>query len=162
QEASNMPAQRHWRWCRQCQGLFFGGGSDIAGICSASRPIIEGVLGPHDGRASGDYLLHFVGQAPGGQSEWKRCRRCQGLYFGDNGRAGLCPTGQPHEDSLTGTYRVLLAGNLVFDQEVFLARYPIEFGEALTSAGNLNLALLLAFLEQDPHIEEIRWLAYML
>jgi hypothetical protein len=44
-------AQTGWRWCDNCQGLFFGGGSS-QGVCPAGG-------GAHDSSQSGDYSLNF-------------------------------------------------------------------------------------------------------
>jgi putative chitinase len=154
QHTSNLPAERNWRWCQRCQGLFLGGASQVAGICPLG--------GPHDGRTSGEYFLHFEHQSVGAQPGWRRCRFCQGLYFRGDGSDGTCPSGLEHDQSGSKEYAVMQAGDVRFDHAVFLARYPIEFGEALTTAQQRNLSRLLGFMELDPRIEEIRWLAYML
>jgi putative chitinase len=155
QDTSNLPAERNWRWCHQCQGLFFGGSSNTAGICPKG--------GPHDGTRSGEYFLHVADQGAGAQPGWARCSLCKGLFFRnretDN---GVCPSGLNHHALGSKDYAVMLAGSLAFDEAVFLARYPIEFREALTPASARNLSRLLAFMQRDPRIEEMRWLAYML
>ena len=73
--APNAPGQAHWRLCKRCQTLSFGGGACFAG-------------GTHDLSGSGDHTL----RQDAGQGEWRRCTQCQGLFFNGGGALGLCPS----------------------------------------------------------------------
>lgn len=75
-----MPAQGGWRWCRKCQGVYFGA---AAGVCSAG--------GSHDSTGSGDYMISQGAPAAIQQPEWRWCSRCSQLFFGGDGRSGVCP-----------------------------------------------------------------------
>ena len=33
----------------------------------------------------------------GRQSGWRRCKKCEGLFFGDEKRRGSCPAGKEHD-----------------------------------------------------------------
>jgi hypothetical protein len=91
--------QGKWKWCRKCQGLFFGGNA-TNGFCPAG--------GPHDPSASGHYAVPFGEESPGLQGSWRWCRKCQGMYFGATpsvGKAGgACPAGGAHDGSASGHY----------------------------------------------------------
>jgi hypothetical protein len=89
------PAQRNWRWCRKCQGLFFAGGGAV-GRCPAGTG--------HDASASGDYSL--INNAPDdpGQHGWRWCQQCAGLFFSGNRSWGHCPDGGPHDPAHSGDY----------------------------------------------------------
>lgn len=94
-----MNGQPGWRWCRRCQGLFFGG-SPTKGKCPAG--------GPHDGSTSGGYTLALDGGS--GQADWRWCGKCQGLYFAGNaGSAGVCPDGGIHNGSASGVYTLAVS-----------------------------------------------------
>jgi hypothetical protein len=50
-DGAGYPAgQKNWRWCHNCQGLFYAG-NPTQGVCPAS--------GPHDASQSGKYQLEF-------------------------------------------------------------------------------------------------------
>jgi hypothetical protein len=83
---SPLPGQRNWRWCGQCQGLFFAGDTST-GSCPAG--------GGHNYADSNDYSLASSPGSPG-QRNWRWCHRCQGLFFaGDT--SGTCPVGGGHD-----------------------------------------------------------------
>lgn len=69
-----MSMQNGWRWCRNCQGLFFAGG-ETQGSCFG--------MNPHDGSASGKYLVRFGEGAINAQPQggWRWCHKCQGMHF---------------------------------------------------------------------------------
>ena len=50
--SSEVPTQPEWRWCRKCEGMFFGGHA-TKGRCPAG--------GAHDGFGSGNYNLPHNG-----------------------------------------------------------------------------------------------------
>ena len=31
------------------------------------------------------------------QTEWRRCKKCEGLFFTDEKRLGMCPAGKEHD-----------------------------------------------------------------
>lgn len=85
-------AQRDWRWCNRCQGLFFAGNS-TTGACPAG--------GGHDYGGSGNYALLAYGASappppPGVQWDWSWCSRCQGLFFAGRFPPRPCPAGGDH------------------------------------------------------------------
>jgi hypothetical protein len=82
-------AQHLWRWCARCQGIWFSG-NGTRGSCPAGD-ILDG--GHHSDR-SGDYNLKYDSDGGAGQTPWRWCGKCQGLFFG-NGGGGRCPAGGP-------------------------------------------------------------------
>lgn len=97
---STAPGEKGWRWCKKCQGLFFGAGS-------ASKCPADG--GAHVKTGSGNYVL--VKDAPGGatQAGWRRCKKCQGLFFGENS-GSQCPAGGSHSKAGSGNYSLAEMG----------------------------------------------------
>jgi hypothetical protein len=60
--------------------------------------------GGHTQVGSGNYtLLHNV--QPPDQSDWRWCRKCQGLFFAGHG-GGRCPEGDQHDASASGNYNL--------------------------------------------------------
>jgi hypothetical protein len=80
--------QPGWRWCRKCQGMFYGGGENNSGICPAD-------FQAQDGRQGAQYSVLFGEDAPGQQGNWRWCVLCQGSYFWRPNQAGRCP-GYPY------------------------------------------------------------------
>jgi hypothetical protein len=67
------PGERQgWRYCMQCQGLFYTAVSN--GVCP-----VKG-MSPHDGSASGDYILRVDDDGDLGQQGRRWCNKCQSLY----------------------------------------------------------------------------------
>jgi hypothetical protein len=72
-------AQRDWRWCKKCQGLWYAAATqNPTGKCPAG--------GGHDKTVSGDYAL--FGDPDGAfsttvmaQRRWSWCQNCQGLWY---------------------------------------------------------------------------------
>jgi len=96
-DGPDLSLQANWRWCRKCQGLFFGGNP------GSQCP----VGGAHDSTGSGDYhLAGGIVAAPGQQPNWRWCRKCQGLFFGGN-PGSRCPTGGTHDSAGSGNYVLL-------------------------------------------------------
>jgi hypothetical protein len=82
-----LASQNGWRWCRQCQGLWFAGNPTL-GVCPA-----PGSAG-HSFVFSGDYTLPKATDVfTGDQSGWLWCTRCAGLWYALNGTPGVCPAG---------------------------------------------------------------------
>jgi hypothetical protein len=92
-------SQNGWRWCRQCQGLWFAGNPTL-GVCPA-----RGTIG-HDYIFSGDYTLPKASDdnwGTGGQFGWDWCNRCAGLWYGRN-NTSACPAGGGHDGTGSGGY----------------------------------------------------------
>lgn len=72
---STVPGQKGWRWCVQCQGLFYG--LNDGGSC----PAVPG--SPHKAPAQPtDYAVKTTSdKSVGVQLGWCWCEKCQGLYF---------------------------------------------------------------------------------
>jgi hypothetical protein len=48
--------QGDWRWCKQCEGLWFTGNTDSDSYC----PATVGSIGPHVNDSSAEYFLHVT------------------------------------------------------------------------------------------------------
>jgi len=103
--------QDGWRWCRNCQGMWFG--LDPAASCCPAG-------GPHTQEGSGMYQLLMNYRASSGQSGWRWCRKCQGLFFGgDYMSAGVCPADGNHDGTASADYSMIYgtAGNAGWTQD---------------------------------------------
>ena len=87
---SGIDGQAGWKYCTQCQGLFYGGNN--LGVC----PVPQGhILTP----GTENYVLLQTGSAQAGSTEqpgWNWCNKCQGLFY--PGQGVWCPSrawGQP-------------------------------------------------------------------
>jgi hypothetical protein len=85
------PRREHdWRWCSKCQGLFFGG------LVASSACAAGGTHSPAVESRSPDYVLsRDIPASAHGQSNWRWCSKCQGLFFGGYS-TGRCPAGGGH------------------------------------------------------------------
>jgi hypothetical protein len=92
-----LVGQHGWRWCKKCQGLYFGDHA-TQGTCPAG--------GAHDKSGSGDY--HVINNAPGasGQHNWRFCKKCEGMFFAGNATNGVCAAGGAHDPSASGDYAI--------------------------------------------------------
>jgi len=79
-------SQDFWRWCHQCQGLWYGF-NNTPGMCPA-----RGNAG-HSYAGSGNYTLPTTQDLSWGQPDWRWCNRCQGLWYSANRTFGACPAG---------------------------------------------------------------------
>jgi hypothetical protein len=104
--------QPNWRWCTNCQGLFWGGDT---GVCASSGDSHQ----PHV--AGGTSYDLYWGPGQGGQTYWRWCQLCSLLYWqGASGSGGgYCPSYPtvrdpgaigPHEAGAT-VYDIGWAGN---------------------------------------------------
>ncbi len=80
-------------------------------ICEPADEIVEAVRSDrqaaHDKAGSGNYsLIHNAGLAPGQQSDWRWCNKCQGLFFGGNPNP-VCPAGGGHVKVGSGNYSLI-------------------------------------------------------
>jgi hypothetical protein len=102
--------QPGWRWCRKCQGLFFGPGP--ARVCPA-----DGAA--HDPTGSGPYTLPDLSMSqlnPSdpplrslGEEGWSHCSKCQGLFF-SHAAERRCPGGGLHDGTGSGDYVIETPG----------------------------------------------------
>ncbi|HKI17490.1 MAG TPA: hypothetical protein VKA15_06400, partial [Isosphaeraceae bacterium] len=84
-----------WRWCWKCEGLYYAGRPDSAGLCPAG--------GIHNGIRSGNYFL-ALGSGTG-QSNWRWCQMCEGLFSYANRSLGCCPgNSNGHDGSASGNF----------------------------------------------------------
>ncbi|MFG1921747.1 hypothetical protein [Cryptosporangium sp. NPDC048952] len=96
QPAAATEYQSGWRWCRRCQGLFYGGGINDSRCPTGGR---------HTAVDSWNYIVPFV-DVPGLQRNWRWCRKCQGMFFSGNANTGVCPAGGGHDDYQSFDYRI--------------------------------------------------------
>ena len=93
--------QGGWRWCRKCQGLFFGPNQEKS-ICPSG--------GVHDGSKSGHYYLAHNDPNACGQANWRWCNKCQGLFYAPFMAESKCPAdGKCHV--LSGSANYILMHN---------------------------------------------------
>lgn len=86
-----------WYWCRNCQGMFWGGRS--AGAC----PYYSG-NGKHNGTGSYPYVAYLGTNSAEGQGGWLWCKNCSGMFYGSGGKYnGVCPI-NGGESSRGGSY----------------------------------------------------------
>ncbi len=96
--------QGHWRRCARCAGLFY---PHRTSVCPADK-------GPHDAVMTRSYALVFdlsPALTPselrlGGQSHWRHCGKCKGLFLGGQPRS-QCPAGDQHDGTGSGNYRLM-------------------------------------------------------
>jgi len=103
--------QEGWRWCRNCQGMWFGLDSAVS-CCPAG--------GHHSQEGSGMYKLLMNYGESSGQSRWRWCRKCQGLFYGgDRMSAGSCPAGGEHDGTASADYSMIYGttGNAGWTQD---------------------------------------------
>jgi hypothetical protein len=106
-DAGVQDAQAGWRWCNQCQGLFWGSG--LANSHCPGNVITPYVSsGPHAFGSSTSYIVlmeseegAFSEGTPPLQTGWHWCNVCQGLFYPPGGAAkngGVCPVNfsSPH------------------------------------------------------------------
>jgi len=91
---SVLTGQGNWRWCRNCQGLFFFGHARN-GICPVGGS-------SHDVVGSGNYVLPL--ETGNGEPNWRWCSTCEGLFFAGGGSGGICPPGGVHTGGSSGNY----------------------------------------------------------
>lgn len=90
-DAPTGQPQPNWRWCDNCQGLFYGPGQPTSS-CPAG-----GTHTAAEVSRSGNYsLAHDLPTPPGYQDNWSWCNKCQGLYWGLGVHESSCPAGDRH------------------------------------------------------------------
>jgi len=108
------PGEQNWRWCRKCQGMFFG--NALPNRCPADS-------GSHDGSQSANYILRLQSQMMNrGQRGWRKCRNCQALFYALdlNGNlitaAGVCPVSGQHDGQSSSEYTMHYDISAVFNE----------------------------------------------
>ena len=96
--------QSGWRWCNNCQSLFFGP-MHAQSACPAG-----GAHASPDVSGSANYSLGSdTTPRVGHQDQWRWCPKCKSLYFGPGRDASTCPSGGKHGTSpLTESSNYLL------------------------------------------------------
>ncbi len=90
-------AERDWRRCENCQGLFFADGTD--------RPCPSGNAGHQ--AVSGHICLPYNDPSAGGVSGWRWCTKCSQLFYLPNVATSVCQAGGRHVGG-TGDYHLRL------------------------------------------------------
>lgn len=90
--------QLDWKWCRKCQGMFYGPAA-ASSRCPAGNT--------HDATGSYPYYHFYANDAPliGMQPNWRWCRKCQGLAYAGNG-PGWCPGSGRHDHTGSFNYHI--------------------------------------------------------
>lgn len=98
--------QSNWFYCTQCHGLFILQ-VGFSGVCPK-----DGSLGAHTPISSPIQRYNLAYDSDiGGQSGWRKCLKCNGLFLYANGAAGVCPAALNHGSHFAGS----AVYNLVFD-----------------------------------------------
>jgi hypothetical protein len=95
--------QEGWRYCTKCQLLWMGLNSDSH--CPAGGPHVFG--GQGDAWEHGNIVLRYSGSAPdapGQQTQWKWCSKCQSLWMGANSGSKCAADGLEHSSAGSGDY----------------------------------------------------------
>ena len=98
-----MTIQKKWRRCIDCQGLFYAAdASHPGGVCPAGSE--------HDWTGSWEYALTLDVQfgPVGTQKGWRWCHKCDGLYYPEPLKLGVCPAGGIHDHTGSGDYWLTL------------------------------------------------------
>ena len=98
-------SQTGWRWCLQCEGLWF----EVSYETQCPNPFYYDI--GHTTALSGNYRLKFLDDGGVGQAGWRWCYGCSGLFFSEAGTpTGICPV-----DGWT-VHQTLGSGNYVLEQ----------------------------------------------
>jgi M6 family metalloprotease-like protein len=93
-------AEPGWRRCTLCQALVRG--EDQCGAC----PSTNAVSGMHSLHPDNHGLVTNNLAAPG-QSGWRQCAKCLGLFYGSQQSQSDCPAGGRHEASNSPNYTLI-------------------------------------------------------
>jgi hypothetical protein len=97
-EPTSLPGEREWRNCR---ALFYDGETG-KGVCPAGDDNIRDGGHIPDGYK---FVVPFESANVSGQHEWRRCSRCQIMFFELYPDRGVCPAGGRH---IAGGARLVL------------------------------------------------------
>jgi hypothetical protein len=100
-----------WAACLKCEGLYFRPRESISrcpdttgGNNHAGSPNL------HDPLRYGGLTMVHDDPADLGQSGWRICRKCQGLFYGPNKNNSNCPAGGTHDDTGSPQYTLRFSG----------------------------------------------------
>ncbi|MDX3190457.1 hypothetical protein PV458_18780 [Streptomyces sp. MN03-5084-2B] len=100
--------QPGWHWCANCKAVWYlGRGERGFGVCPIWPTVGHSPGQPVPDLLRDSFRLEDVGNndGPGGQTDWRFCHRCNGLFFAGNGIAAThCPSGGAHDGSQSGNY----------------------------------------------------------
>ena len=86
---TNLLGQSQWRYCSQCQEMFFDGYAD-KGICPGAPPL--GRMGGLRGHRAAGFIFTLPHDVPGpGQNTWRYCNLCHCMFFDGYPTKGVCP-----------------------------------------------------------------------
>jgi len=105
---SHAAVQDNWRWCHQCECLWFHG-HPTKGVCPAG--------GRHVSPASSDYKLTVDGPTAHQQVHWRACPLCACLWFQESPTPGVCAAGGAHASTASGDYSLTLNAPAAGQQE---------------------------------------------
>jgi hypothetical protein len=104
--------QPGWHWCVSCKAVWFLGRLEHRwGVCPIWPTIGHSPGEPVPDLLLDSYRLETVSNnnGPGGQANWRRCRKCNVLFFAGNSIAATrCPAGGNHDGSLSDNYLMRL------------------------------------------------------
>lgn len=82
-EPTAIAGQDLWRFCGKCGSLFWKGDPNTTGVCPAG--------GTHvDPEGSWHFVVPVMPGSQGGQSDWRFCGSCHGLFFDGYPTKGVC------------------------------------------------------------------------
>jgi len=97
---SEVAGQKGWRWCKNCQGLFFG--DNPGSRCPIGGEHVKSISGNYV--LLNDIIVAIIDDTTmGAQQGWRWCNKCQGLFFGDN-PGSQCPASGSHSQTGSGNY----------------------------------------------------------
>jgi hypothetical protein len=112
---SQSNPQPGWRWCSNCQGLFWG---QSGSVCQGNQ-LFDGGLGPHAFGSGTSYDLDWTAPGPSSgksnpQQYWSWCDDCHLLFYeGElpSGPVGVCPEGSGHAPGSITVYSAWWSGS---------------------------------------------------
>ncbi len=126
--------QTGWSSCPKCQGLHFSGFPDFKGVCPAG--------GQHTETGSFAYsLFHDFPPSAHVQSDFRSCKKCQGLFFGPF--KGRCPAGGEHDPTGSFNYGMIVdADTATFDSGPVTSGLPLggSVHVVMTRNGNFTVS----------------------
>jgi hypothetical protein len=93
-----------WRWCSKCQGLFLPDPKD-------EKPSRCPAGAQHSQSGSADFSLFPVANAALGQTNWRWCGKCRGLFYSGgltHYSAGSCPDSGNHDIANWDRYTLMV------------------------------------------------------
>ena len=100
-----LTTESGWRWCSQCQGLFYAASDH--GVCPAG--------GSHEIGSNDNYSMVFASNTFG-FAGWRWCNKCQGMFYAKK-EPGICPAGERHDSDGSGEYALPLSTSNALGEE---------------------------------------------